>query len=129
MVQVGSQKYMRISFSFHILLITKFGYMSWWSIATSATSQNWGGGGRNTTADHDPLSLLPYVERKQISVQFEAIFFFFPIFWFHKGSECLLKQHSFTPKKALFFSKCYSSLSENRKTLPQIADLEWVGLS
>jgi len=66
MVRVGSQKYIRISFSLHILLIIKFGYMSLWMIATSATSQNWGGG--TTTADHDQLLQVPYVERKQISV-------------------------------------------------------------
>jgi len=76
MVRIGSQKYIRISFSLYILLITKFGYISLWMIATSGTSQNWGEK-KITTADHDQLLRVPYVERRQILVQIRSNFFLF----------------------------------------------------
>jgi hypothetical protein len=39
------------------------------------------------------------------------------------------KAYFYTQKSTFFFPKRYFSFSKNRKKLPQISDLEWVGLS
>jgi hypothetical protein len=41
----------------------------------------------------------------------------------------LAETTQFYTQKSKFCSKRYSSFSKNRKSLPQISDLEWVGLS